>query len=130
MTTDNQFQQNQKLWGVSQHLFVGANTDLAIAYGKAGGASSLHYHAHKHNTFVVLSGEVVIRKTTSDMAKGSRLLALDSYTVSAGVPHRMVFVKDTVLHELYVAVDGYPIEMGDIVRLEPGWEPPCKQPSE
>ncbi len=48
---DNQFQQNQKLWGISQHLFVGANTDLAIAYGKAGGASSLHYHKYKHNNY-------------------------------------------------------------------------------
>lgn len=127
MTTDNQFQQNPKLWGVSQHLFVGANTDLAIAYGKAGGASSLHYHKYKHNTFVVLSGEVSIR---GRMGRLARLGPQDSYTVPALVSHQMVFNEDTILHELYQAVDGHPIELGDIIRLEDGWGPPCNKPSE
>lgn len=127
MTRDHQFQQNQKLWGVSQHLFVGVNTDLAVVYGKAGGASSLHYHGYKHNTFAVLRGRVEIIVS----GLGSQVLGdHQSCVVPAGVAHRMHFLKDTVLHELYQAVDGHPIELGDIVRLDDGWEPPCDKPSD
>jgi uncharacterized cupin superfamily protein len=66
--------------------------DLAYAEGHAGGASSMHTHQHKHNVFLVLTGEVLI-----EGADGEQLAVLRphmAYTAKVGVPHRMVFLTD------------------------------------
>jgi len=118
---DNQFAQNRHRWGVSEYLYVGATAALSVAYGKKGGASSKHYHRHKHNTFIVMQGTV---RVVSEKGPAGLTVALgpqESFTVAAGVLHRMEFVTDAVLHEVYQAIPGYAVELGDIIRLDNGW---------
>ncbi len=113
---------NRHTWGWSRHLLVTDKFDLALADGHAGGASSMHTHRGKHNTFLVLTGTVEI------VGADGEVLALlnphDAYTAPVNVPHRMVFVTDATLYELYYPVAGNGgIDLDDIQRLDGGWKP-------
>jgi len=115
--------QNKHTWGTSRHIVVTEKFDLAIAHGHAGGASSMHTHQRKHNTFLVLTGEVEIVGADGDSL--AVLRPHESYTAKVGVPHRMVFITDATLYEFYYPVDdnGGTIDLGDIQRLDRGWKP-------
>lgn len=111
---------NRHMWGVSRHLYVGDTSSLAVAQGKAGGASSLHLHESKHNGFVVIEGIVEIWGDTSLIC---HLRPHEACVVPAGTLHRMVFMTDAVLHELYQAIRNQTINLKDIIRSKPGWKP-------
>ncbi len=115
--------QNEHTWGTSRHIVVTEKFDLAYAEGHAGGASSMHTHRNKHNVFLVLTGEVLIEGADGDPL--AVLCPHTAYTAKAGVPHRMVFLTDATLYELYYPVDenGGTIDLGDIQRLDKGWKP-------
>ena len=115
--------QNRHTWGVSRHLVVTEQFDLALAEGHAGGASSLHTHHGKHNTFLVLTGTVELLGAEGELL--ARLDPHESYTAPAGLPHRMVFATDARLYEFYYPLDdnGGSIDLGDIQRLDAGWKP-------
>lgn len=107
-------------WGESQHLYIGEQESLAIARGREGGASSLHTHTRKHNGFLVISGVVEI---WSQHGLRSHLRAGGSYWSPAGEIHRLVFLQDAELYELYRALEGEIIDLADIDRIEPDWKP-------
>jgi len=115
--------QNKHTWGTSRHLVVTEQFDVAHAIGTARGASSLHVHHSKHNVFLVLTGTVEILGADNEVL--TRINPHESYTAPAGVPHRMAFVTDATLYEFYYPVDdnGGTIDLADIQRLDPGWEP-------
>lgn len=117
---DSPNQWNEKGWGKSIHLHIGFNTDLAFAKGLAGGASSLHIHHQKHNTFVVDDG--VLEIWGHGLTLIAHLEAGQSYAVSAGVEHRMVFLTDARVYEFYHALANG-LSLDDIKRIEPGWKP-------
>lgn len=119
---DSPTKQNSHKWGVSRHLVVTERFDLAFAEGHAGGASSMHTHRRKHNVFMVLVGTVEIHGVDGLLV---RLNPHESYTAPANLPHRMVFVTNANLYELYYQVDdnGGTIDLGDIQRLDDGWKP-------
>jgi len=107
-------------WGWSRHLFVGERVSVSEAFGLKGGASSLHQHLHKANSFLVLTGLVCLTGTdglTVPVRPGQ------SFTIPAGQRHRMEFREDSALHEVYQAVGPWPIDLDDIVREDDGWEP-------
>jgi len=109
------------LWGTSRHRHVDELTEeVAICATKAGGASSMHFHRGKSNTFLVLSGRLAV-----DTEDGTRrvLGPHQSVTVAPRVRHRMVFLEPTEAIELYVAIPGSKIDTRDIVRLDEGWRP-------
>jgi len=112
-------------WGVSTFLYVGAHSSLAIACGKANGASSLHFHAEKHNAFLVQEGIIEI------WGKGQIFLARvgpqEAYVSPAGEVHRMVFLTDATLYEFYRTKDGQILRLDDIARIEDGWVPGAKK---
>ena len=115
-------------WGWSQYVHVDEQTALARAWGKAGGASSLHFHRGKHNAFLVLTGKVEIVGPDGSPPLvlgpcGLHTVRHGCATVEAGVVHRMVFLEDSMLHELYQAVPYGVIDLDDITRLDDGWEP-------
>ncbi len=121
---DNPTKANTHPWGTSKHLVVTERFDVAYAEGKAGGASSMHVHDHKHNVFVCLTGIVEIRGV--DEAVLAELRPRESYTAPAGLYHRMVFVTDATLYEFYCPVDdngGGTIDLADIHRIDGGWTP-------
>jgi len=107
-------------WGVSQHLYVGRDESLAIAQGKAGGASSLHTHQGKGNGFFVVQGIVEI---WSQHGLRAQMEPKGGYWSPAGEIHRMVFITDALLYEFYRGHNGRPIDLEDIQRFDVGWRP-------
>jgi mannose-6-phosphate isomerase-like protein (cupin superfamily) len=125
---DNPTLINNHRWGTSQYLHVGNTVALAVAHGTAGGASSMHVHRDKHNTFIVRKGKIEIevqgprvRKIQAELTPG------ESHTSPAGEPHRMIFVEDSQLFEMYVATPGKLIDLADIEREDEGWFPPGEE---
>lgn len=108
-------------WGESWLIHVDADCSLHEARGRAGGASSLHLHAGKHNAFLVVAGSIEIWDRSGLL---KRLGPTDAYMAPARQPHRMVFQTDAVLYEFYrAAVPDHTLDLLDIDRLEPGWSP-------
>jgi mannose-6-phosphate isomerase-like protein (cupin superfamily) len=107
------------LWGQSTTLHVDGETELVRCAGYAGGASSLHLHRRKFNTFMLVSGKMRLSIEETDVIMSGG----DSFTVRPGVRHRMAFVTDALLFELYAAIPGGSIEPGDIVRFDEGRKP-------
>ena len=111
-------------WGSSKYLYRDSNIALAYARGKGDGASSLHTHAHKSNAYVGIYGSVSIEThDETGLISYQRLHAGDTCLVPSGVPHRMHFLADTELYELYMADQGENISLADIDRTEDGWTP-------
>ncbi len=108
-------------WGWSRHLYVGERVSISEAYGQQGGASSLHVHRYKVNSFLVLRGHVCLTGPDGEVIQD--LVQGQTFMVSTGIPHRMEFRKDSALHEVYQAVGGWPVDLDDIVREDLGWEP-------
>ena len=108
-------------WGWSRPLFVGERVAVFEAYGQQGGASSLHFHKYKTNSFLVLRGHICL--TGPDGAGIQDVLQGESFMVMAGRLHRMEFREDSALHEVYQAVGPHPIDLDDIIREDLGWEP-------
>lgn len=109
-------------WGYSQILFESPEVCLARAVGLAGGQSSLHTHQAKDNLFFVVAGRVEIWNATAKLAT----LAHDKRRVMlapADMPHRMVFVTDAILFELYSPKAGCEVNANDINRRDNGRRP-------
>jgi len=108
-------------WGWSRHLFVGERVSVSEAFGLKGGASSLHKHIHKANSFLVLVGHVCLTDQDGNVIKD--VMPAESFAVTPGTLHRMEFREDSALHEVYQAVGPWSIDLDDIVREDLGWEP-------
>ena len=106
-------------WGWSFRLHWGPREELWLARGRAGGASSYHYHEAKSNVFIVASGEVEL------WSAGEVVICKPgaSYLMRPFIPHRMVFRTDAELYEFYVVEPGELLDPGDIVRMRDGWAP-------
>lgn len=113
-----------KPWGESIPLYRDAACEIVRVKIRRGGFSSRHYHEHKHNLFIVLSGTLEVKEyngigetlKTSCLRKETAALS-----VPAGMPHRFYALKDVDALEVYVARDAArPVEPGDIVRLDEG----------
>lgn len=126
--TDSPTRVNHHIWGTSRYLYVGKQEALPIVFGKAGGESSLHWHRHKSNCFIVCSGIVDIDRIEHGAPISTvRLTAGGTLSVPAGIKHRMRFITDAELYEFYRALPGQQIDLADIVRVEPG-KPPGFRP--
>lgn len=111
-------------WGWSFRLHTGRSEELWIARGRAGGASSCHYHEQKSNLFMVTAGEVEIWTAGQVVpCQKDRPVIMPAYR-----PHRMFFKTDAELYEFYIADPGELLDPEDIVRLDvptalPAWAP-------
>ena len=116
----------EKLWGRCRHLYADDRVQLDEIAGAQGGASSLHLHAGKHNTFLVTRGVLDVFTTFSVPPDGEieaierRLTTGDTLTIKAGRKHRMVFVTYAEGYELYTAAGPTPLDPADIVRFDEG----------
>lgn len=105
-----------KIWGSTQKVFEHNNVECHLIHIKAGHACSLHRHIHRHNGFLVISGELVIEvhKNDYDLVDRTRLLPGQSTYCKAGEHHRFVAKEDTVAIEWYwVKLDKDDIERKD-----------------
>jgi mannose-6-phosphate isomerase-like protein (cupin superfamily) len=109
----------QHLWGQASPLHVDAVVQIVRCHGRTGGSSSLHLHRHKSNTFLVRKGRMRIDVGETEIVLGTG----DSFTVRPGLRHRMTFLQDTDLIELYTALPGQAVDPADIVRFDEGQSP-------
>ena len=113
-----------KLWGRTRRLLLLPHLQLDEAEGLAGGASSLHKHREKHNAFLVLSGGLDLFVPFGDREIiWTRLAPRDCVTIPAGTKHRMVFLTECRLLEIYTAMGLGPVDPEDIVRFDEGRAP-------
>jgi mannose-6-phosphate isomerase-like protein (cupin superfamily) len=81
----------EKEWGHEKIILNGRNTYcLKEMYLKPGYQVSLHWHRHKEETFILITGELVIE--TANTQKGTKETTilteqLSSFTLEPGVPH-------------------------------------------
>jgi mannose-6-phosphate isomerase-like protein (cupin superfamily) len=103
---------NGKIWGETSLLFARNNVEVHRIKALAGGSSSKHRHAHKHNGFFVESGRLkvevwkgygIVDKTT--LGPG------ESTDIGPGEYHRFTAIEDAVAFEIYwVQLDPCDIE--------------------
>lgn len=105
-----------KVWGTTQKLVDGGDTQLHRIVFEAGGVCSEHIHERRHNAFYVLSGEMIVREWRGDRVTEHHLRTHDGLVVAPGVKHQFEGVKSGVALELYW---GGPEE--DIVRFTQGF---------
>ncbi len=109
----------KKLWGETRPVYSGDSHSLYHATPKAGGYSSRHYHATKHNLFYIVSGTLLVHFYADRDGPVTRTVSLtrgDFAMSEAGEWHRFEAVTDCELIELYTS---YCID-DDIVRADEG----------
>ncbi len=110
----------QHAWGHSFLLHADKGSALYRIEGQRGGASSLHRHALKSNSFHVFSGRLAIY--SNDGMKHT-IFPGQWFFVPDGMWHRMIFLEDTVGYEFYTGQ----VDPNDIERIEQGWTPEAAQ---
>jgi quercetin dioxygenase-like cupin family protein len=83
-----------------------------------GGSSSMHYHALKHETFYVLSGQFKLEAINTINASRSEqtLNKGDTIIIPPNSPHRVTCLEEGVILEassIDYAADSYRVEAGD-----------------
>ena len=114
-----------KDWGTAYEVFNSSHTYVSAFTMQENGRSSIHLHERLENLFFVLQGELVVEQFVLS-AEGKlvntdnvRLVRGNSYSVTAGVHHRMSTEVGCVGIEVYwpeTAGGWYPDPHFDIVR--------------
>lgn len=110
-----------KLWGREQWLTNNDKYCMKILYLQPGYQSSLHYHEHKDETFLVIDGAVTLEvmhgyKLGKENAPLHRMVLgpLNFHRLSPGTPHRFSAIKG----EAVIVEASTPHSDADVVRLE------------
>lgn len=110
-----------KTWGQTSPIFNHNNTEIHYVKINAGGYCSKHFHKHKFNRFVMLSGQLKVT-IWNEYANGEFLedvTIIDAgfeTTIPPGKYHRFEAMTDCILLEIYW-VD---LITDDIVRADHG----------
>jgi mannose-6-phosphate isomerase-like protein (cupin superfamily) len=88
---------------------------------KTGETSSLHYHRHADNHFIMLTGCIavaVLQDGVGDVEQDVQFLtAGDVFCVPKGQRHKFSVVEPSTFVEVYLAQPGSPLGEDDIYRL-------------
>jgi len=120
----HQLKWHDKVWGETAEVFYAPHCAvhyLRIEAGEHGTFCSRHYHKHRANRFVVISGEidVVIYREREER---HRIKPGEAFDVPSQVVHRFEVVKSGVMIEIYWPDSGFIVIRDDIERLEEGGE--------
>ncbi len=109
-----------KVWGRTRELVDSqfySNHELEIV---AGGYCSLHFHRHRANRFIIVSGLVEIVEFFGPFIVRTELGPENTYDVASLVPHMFIVHKSGAMFEEYFSDRGGPVRRDDIVRLIEG----------
>jgi len=104
-----------KLWGTTQMAFAYNGTEAHAITVEQGGYCSRHFHEHKWNRFLVLSGKLAVRifwGTDDNKVDETVLMPGQVTDVPPGVRHEFEGLEDTLAVEFYWTV----LDAGDIDR--------------
>ncbi len=122
-----------KCWGQVRHVFESDDVAISILKVNKGFRCSRHYHRHRKNQFIVISGKIEVlewvafdRSTYPHPTHRFELSpwAMNTCTVPAGVPHMFRVLEDGIVVEVYSRDSSNggtgPVSIGDIVRFDEG----------
>lgn len=111
---------DKHLWGESWTIYRDNSVWVVGFQGKAGGASSMHYHEYMTNCIYVSEGCLMVASSNVEDVLLAHGLA---NVYDCGDSHRLLFEEDSTGIETYYALPGHEIDENDIVRLSPGRAP-------
>ncbi len=114
-----------KVWGRVAHVFTSGGVAVDCLEVKAGYQCSRHHHADKSNTFLVVSGTLLVVKwpdsgVNGTPTTGTRLTPGQTCTVETNVDHKFLVIESGVVIEYYTATEGELVRADDIVRIDKG----------
>ena len=104
-----------KVWGIRRRLLLTATSEIDLVNVQKDCFCSKHFHEHKINRFVVISGRVQIQSEYGDVI----LTAKESFEVRPKLIHRFFALEDSIMIELAFVETGN-IDSDDIVRIKQG----------
>lgn len=132
---ESHLQWERKIWGYVSHIFQSDHLGLSLLRVIEGFQCSQHWHNDRDNTFIVLSGKIVVeerqmawdRSDLSSLVLGPvRRIVLcpgEIHTVPVGNLHRFQVINTGVVVEVYrptpTKTDAV-VMANDIVRLDVG----------
>lgn len=123
------FWERDKAWGQVLHCFSHPNAAVSLLDVRRGKRSSIHYHAKRHNDFVVEAGVICVESWPGLRVHGSLtvdrlpepkqeiLRAGDTCSVPWRVLHRFRVVESGRVVEFYWGTN---VRLDDIERLDVG----------
>ena len=105
----------RKIWGKKHRLLENDLCEIDLLTLEKNTACSQHYHLHKINRFILISGDVRIK---TDLGE-HKLKVEEPFDVQANLKHQFVVKKDSLLLEIAFVNDGK-IDPDDITRLVQG----------
>lgn len=119
-----------KIWGKTRNLIdtpFYSKHELCIT---AGTYCSLHYHQHRANRFLVVSGNVEIIEMYGPRTIKTMLGPDNMHDVPSLVPHMFVVYKSGAMIEEYYSDRGGKVLHDDIVRIVEGGKMPVAELSQ
>jgi mannose-6-phosphate isomerase-like protein (cupin superfamily) len=110
----------EKLWGVTQTLHESDQLLVARISIVAGGYCSEHYHAHRHNQFIVHRGTLRIRYLRDNRWQQRDLQAGQHFLVPACEIHQFEALTPVMADEVYWPILGMKVKRNDIIRRSGG----------
>jgi len=104
-----------KVWGIRRRLLLTTTSEIDLVTVKKDSFCSKHFHEHKINRFVVISGKIQIESSYGTII----LTANDSFEVRPKLIHRFFAIEDSVMVELSYTEKGN-INPDDIKRIKQG----------
>jgi mannose-6-phosphate isomerase-like protein (cupin superfamily) len=108
----------QKKWG-NEYIFASNDhyCGKLLVFKKVGAQNSMHYHAHKEESWYIQSGAfLVVTIDTKDATEHSeRLNAGDHHNIPALQPHRLICIEPGTVFEVST-----PDSVEDNYRVAPG----------
>ncbi len=101
----------EKVWGEEVWLVNEPEYAYKLLQVKKGASGSLHYHKIKKETFILLSGHILLQVGKEGFMLGKEIHPM---TIMPGTPHRFTALEDSVIIEVSVHHDDE-----DVVRIEP-----------
>ena len=115
-----------KCWGEVQHVFNSPDVGVSVLKVVKGFRCSRHYHQHRANKFLVVSGSITVHTWLEDdhPLKSNPwsmhiLRTGDILSVQARLPHMFVVRESGLVIEVYTPGDG-PVDVDDIARFDEG----------
>jgi len=105
-----------KIWGERHRILLDEKNEMDVLLLKKGTFCSKHRHVYKDNTFILISGKVVIETEFGNKVLN---LMMDSFTVKPPLIHRFNVIEDSIMIEIASVKKGI-INPDDIIRTKQG----------
>lgn len=109
-----------KCWGRTQELIDSPFYSKHKLELNTGGYCSIHYHVHRANRFIIISGSVEIIEFYGPRFTRHLLGPDNTYDIPSLVPHMFAVHKNGSMIEEYFPDRGGVVNRGDIIRLTEG----------